>query len=217
MIAPSNVPMCSATSNVLFKSDVVDDGTSRRATGTRIRCPELETGANSVTPCVRPSTIACRMVRVVLSVEGRRHASDPAASARASRRVVLVLSSSATATAPDPGSRPAAGRTRRRRRVALPRRSVGQQHDRRHPVAGRRAADAGAGRGVVVEDPHHLELDRHELGVRRARSAVRREHVDAVAGRRALAGTPLATTTREARRAPRPPPVRPPARPAGTA
>src|SRR6185436_17367067 len=28
-----------------------------------IRCPELETGANSVTPWVMPSTIACRTVR----------------------------------------------------------------------------------------------------------------------------------------------------------
>ena len=30
--------------------------------GTRIRCPELEIGANSVAPCTRPRTIAWRML-----------------------------------------------------------------------------------------------------------------------------------------------------------
>ena len=39
--------------------------------GTRIRCPLLETGANSVMPWVIPKMIACRMVTRVLPV-GRR-------------------------------------------------------------------------------------------------------------------------------------------------
>src|ERR671927_27375 len=52
--------MWSATSNVLFRAGSfrIDQLNSH---GTRIRWPELETGANSVMPWVRPSTIACRI------------------------------------------------------------------------------------------------------------------------------------------------------------
>src|SRR3970040_800758 len=54
--------MCSATSKVLLRSVSERIGQSNNH-GTRIRWPELEIGANSVTPCVTPSTIACRMLR----------------------------------------------------------------------------------------------------------------------------------------------------------
>jgi len=47
--APINVPMCNATSNVLFSATSLTIGQSK-SHGTRIRWPELETGANSVAP-----------------------------------------------------------------------------------------------------------------------------------------------------------------------
>ena len=39
--------------------------------GTRIRCPELDTGANSVSPWVMPRIMACSRVRVGLLVAGQ--------------------------------------------------------------------------------------------------------------------------------------------------
>ena len=65
MTAPTSVPTWSATSKVLFSagSFTIDQLKSQ---GTMIRCPELEMGANSVIPWVRPRMIACRMLRGVL-------------------------------------------------------------------------------------------------------------------------------------------------------
>src|SRR6185503_19806336 len=40
--------------------------------GTRMRCPELETGANSVAPCTRPRMIAWRMLTRSFHQPGRR-------------------------------------------------------------------------------------------------------------------------------------------------
>src|SRR6266542_6428272 len=62
--APINVPMCSATSKVLLSSGFCKM-VQPKSQGTMIRCPELETGANSVTPWVIPSTIACRTLVAV--------------------------------------------------------------------------------------------------------------------------------------------------------
>src|SRR5918996_148981 len=61
MSAPSNVPMWSATSNDFWRptSPIAPHPNIH---GTRIRWPELETGANSVAPCTRPRTIAWRML-----------------------------------------------------------------------------------------------------------------------------------------------------------
>ena len=65
--APTSVPTCNATSNVLFSATSFTMS-QLKSHGTRIRWPELEMGANSVTPCVRPRMIACRTVkREVLS------------------------------------------------------------------------------------------------------------------------------------------------------
>src|SRR6266571_9101148 len=61
MTAPANVPMCRATSKVLFRLSLLRM-LQWKSQGTRIRCPELETGANSVNPCVMPSTMAWKML-----------------------------------------------------------------------------------------------------------------------------------------------------------
>src|SRR6266496_351179 len=59
--------MWSATSNVLFRSGFFKKNVQLNNQGTRIRWPELETGANSVTPWTSPNTIACRtLVRSLL-------------------------------------------------------------------------------------------------------------------------------------------------------
>ena len=59
--APRSVPMCSATSKDFWRS-ASPIAPHPNIHGTRIRCPELEIGANSVAPCTRPRTIACRML-----------------------------------------------------------------------------------------------------------------------------------------------------------
>src|ERR1041385_8335826 len=55
--APTNVPMCRATSNVLFSCSFVRM-LQWNSHGTRMRWPELETGANSVSPWTMPRMIA---------------------------------------------------------------------------------------------------------------------------------------------------------------
>ena len=82
--------------------------------------------------------------------------------------------------------RPRVGETRGR--VA-----VDEEHQRDARIPGRRAADPGFG-GAVAEDPHDLEVARDELGVRPP-AAVRREHLDPVAGPERSRGTPPPTIT----------------------
>src|SRR6266542_3655824 len=75
--APTNVPMCSATSKVLFtcSSCRIDQFPSQ---GTRIRCPEDDTGANSVRPWTIPSTMAWNTLRCAwLAAATRRRTCMP--------------------------------------------------------------------------------------------------------------------------------------------
>src|SRR5918994_4321360 len=69
--APNNVPMCRATAKVLLSWAFSRIGQSNNH-GTRMRCPELEIGANSESPCAMPSTIACKMVSRELPASPRR-------------------------------------------------------------------------------------------------------------------------------------------------
>jgi len=62
--APTNVPMCRATSKVLFKVSLLAETMHQwKSHGTRMRWPELDTGANSVSPWTMPRTIAWNAVR----------------------------------------------------------------------------------------------------------------------------------------------------------
>src|SRR5918995_3455836 len=63
--------MCKATAKVLPSSAFSRIGQSK-SHGMRMRCPELEIGANSESPCAMPSTIACKMVSRELPASPRR-------------------------------------------------------------------------------------------------------------------------------------------------
>ena len=62
--------MCSATSKVLLSAGSCTM-VQPNSQGTRIRWPLLETGANSVMPWTRPSTIAWKIVTRIPSGRGR--------------------------------------------------------------------------------------------------------------------------------------------------
>ena len=92
--APTNVPMCRATSNVLFSCSFVRM-LQWNSHGTRMRWPELETGANSVSPWTMPRTIAWNeVVAAPLAVRFERTPvrSGPSARRRACYRPDLGLS-----------------------------------------------------------------------------------------------------------------------------
>src|SRR6266566_1201875 len=82
--APMKVPMCRATSNVLFSCSFVRM-LQWNSQGTRMRCPELETGANSVSPWTMPRMIAWNEL-VAAPLAGRRERASEWSRSPARRR-----------------------------------------------------------------------------------------------------------------------------------
>src|SRR5512132_1337010 len=164
--APISVPMCSATSKVLLSSGFCRM-VQPKSQGTMIRCPELETGANSVTPWVIPSTIACRMVRDGLLGVAEVDAAILAAPGRETRR---------SSNRVDRRDRHGELSERRRARQLLGGLLADEQDE------GRAGGAAGLeGPRVPLDDRQDLEPTADRVGVR-VRSTERRDHVDAIAG-----------------------------------